>query len=218
MRVLIAEDDETSHRILQAVLTGWGYEVLPARSGAQAWDLLAGDTGVRMGIFDWMMPEMDGLELIGKVRGNADLASMYVILLTARERREDIVAGLDAGADDYVTKPFDREELRARVRVGERVVELQTTLEGRVGELENALSQIKTLRGLIPMCAGCHKIHDDKGYWQHVESYVMEHSDASFSHGLCPECVNQYYPEYEQIKRKKDLANSRTDGGESEET
>jgi len=207
MRVLIAEDDLTSHKILMAVLDKWGYEVVSTHNGREAWQALQDADSPRLAILDWMMPEMDGVEIIRKIRERSELKTMYIILLTAKGRKEDIVSGLETGADDYITKPFDREELHARVQVGQRVVELQSALEDRIQELQDALEQIKTLKGLIPMCASCKKIRDDEGYWQQVETYIMERSEVEFSHGLCPDCLKKHYPEYYEIKAKKESEN-----------
>ena len=135
-----------------------------------------------------MMPELDGPEVCRRVRRELPLANMYLMLLTARESRGDLVAGLDAGADDYITKPFDAEELRARVQVGVRVLTLQKSLAERVEELQAALSNVKQLRGLLPICSYCKRIRGDDQYWQQLEGYIAEHSDAQFSHGICPTC------------------------------
>lgn len=203
MKILIAEDDMTSHRVLKAVLEKWQFDVIPAENGRQAWDILNGDDSIDCAVLDWMMPELDGLEVIGKIRASEKLKGMYIILLTAKGQASDVVAGLDAGANDYITKPFNKEDLKARIRVGERVVHLQRELKGRIAELEAAINQIKTLKGLIPMCASCKKIRDDSGYWEEVEEYVMKHSEAEFSHGICPECMNKLYPEYFDKTGKK---------------
>jgi len=203
MTVLIAEDDRTSHRILQTVLERAGYTVFGTWNGAEAWECLQKPEHPRMAVLDWMMPGLDGVELVRRVRASKELCSLYILLLTAKSSREEMLSGLDSGADDYIINPFDREELLARVNIGRRIVELQKSLEQRIAELETALSQIRTLQGLIPMCAACKKVRDDQGYWQQVEDYLMEHSDAAFSHALCPECLKVHYPEYEQIKTKK---------------
>ncbi len=139
-------------------------------------------------ILDWMMPELDGVDVCRLARQRAGLESLYIILLTSRESEEDIVAGLDAGANDYITKPFGRRELAARIGVGERVVELQRQLAQRVTELEAALGKVKTLQGLLPICSYCKKIRGDNNYWKQVEGYIEDHADVSFSHGICPDC------------------------------
>jgi DNA-binding response OmpR family regulator len=123
MRVLIAEDDPISRRLLEATLERWGYEVLVTADGAEAWQALQRPYAPPLAILDWMMPGLDGVEVCRKVRAGGSPTPPYLILLTAKGRREDAVAGLEAGADDYVTKPFDRKELRARVRVGARLIE-----------------------------------------------------------------------------------------------
>ena len=134
------------------------------------------------------MPKLDGLEVVRRVRARGESPPTYLILLTARDTIDDVVTGLEAGANDYLTKPFNRNELQARVNVGIRVVNLENSLADRIEKLEEALATIKTLRGLIPICAYCKKIRDDGDYWQQLEVYISEHSDAEFSHGICPDC------------------------------
>jgi sigma-B regulation protein RsbU (phosphoserine phosphatase) len=191
MKILIAEDDPVSRRLLEATLSKWGYEVTSTSDGAEAWEALAAPQSPKLAILDWMMPEMDGVEVCRRVRSRPDQGPLHILLLTARGRKEDVIAGLGAGADDYITKPFDQEELRARVQVGVRIVELQTTLASRVQELEEALVRVRQLRGLLPICSYCKKIRDDRNYWQQVEQYVSTHSEVQFSHGICPECYSK---------------------------
>jgi len=113
------------------------------------------------------------------------------LILTSMSQPDEIVTGLEAGANDYVTKPFKAPELRARLNVGARMVELQRELADRVRELEKALSEVKQLRGILPICSYCKKIRDDKNYWEQVEDYFARHTDAKFSHGLCPACYEK---------------------------
>ena len=187
-RILIADDDAISARVLESTLRQWGHEVIVTRDGLAAWEVLQRDDSPKLAILDWMMPGLEGPELCRRVRALARPVPTYLMLLTAKGKSGDVVAGLDSGADDYVTKPFDREELRSRVRVGELVVALQQGMADRVEELETALSQVKQLKGMLPICAYCKKIRDDRNYWQRVETYVSAHSDARFSHGICPDC------------------------------
>src|SRR5581483_3809350 len=206
MKILIAEDDAASRRLLQASLERWGYEVLTASDGAEAWQVLDVPSAPELAILDWMMPEIDGLEICRRVRAGSRGLPTYIILLTARGKREDIVLGLQGGADDYVTKPFDLEELRARLQVGVRIVQLQRALAIRVRELEDALKRVKQLQGLIPICCYCKKIRDDENYWQQVENYISEHSDAQFSHGICPDCYTKYVqPEIDKMGTVGDI-------------
>src|SRR5260221_11110218 len=192
MKILIAEDDSVSRRLLQAALAKWGYEVVVTSDGQQAWEALQQAPPPSLLILDWLMPGMDGLEICRKVRALPAYRSAYIILLTGRTSKEDVISGLDAGADDYVTKPFDPGELRARVSVGVRVAQLQLKLAERVYEVEDALAKVKTLSGMLPICASCKKIRDDQGYWTQIESYIRHHSEAEFSHGFCPECAKSW--------------------------
>jgi DNA-binding response OmpR family regulator len=204
MRILIAEDDGLSRRLLELSLDKGGHEPIITKNGHDALAALEGPDAPRLAILDWMMPGMDGVDVIRRIRASAAALPPYLILLTAKDRIEDIVEGLQAGADDYITKPFEREELLARVQVGARVLELQANLAERVSELEKALSQVRRLQGLLPICSYCKRVRNDRDYWQQVESYVMEHSEARFSHGICPDC-------YERVV-KPQLADIRNSG------
>ena len=188
MRLLIAEDDRITRRFLEHSLGRWGYDVVVTSDGDAAWRVLSQPDPPPLAILDWMMPGMDGIEICRKVRAKTAATSTYIILLTTKNGKEDIVTGLRAGADDYLTKPFDVEELQARVQVGVRLVELQQKLADRVDELAEALAQVKQLSGLLPMCAWCRKVRDDSNYWQQIETYVVRHLDTQFSHGICPDC------------------------------
>ena len=190
MRVLIAEDDPVSRRVLETTLTKWDYRITVTTDGTDAWAALGGDDPPHLVILDWMMPGLDGTEICQRLRQRPDGGLFYIVLLTAKSQPEDIVAGLEAGADDYVTKPFNREELRARVSTGKRIIQLQDRLAERVDELERAMKEVNALSGLLPICAYCKRIREGDDYWQAVESYVTSHSEAQFSHGVCPDCYD----------------------------
>jgi sigma-B regulation protein RsbU (phosphoserine phosphatase) len=187
--------------LLEAFLTRWGYEVTVACDGDEAWGLLQREDAPHLAILDWIMPFMGGLEICRKVREAGRPSPVYLILLTARTASEDVVRGLESGANDYVTKPFNSEELRARVQVGVRMLELQASLAQRVRELEEALANVKQLQALLPICSYCKKIRDDDNYWQQIESYISEHSGALFSHGICPDCFEKFVkPELDKLQ------------------
>ena len=195
MRALVADDDRMTAVILSAALQRQGFAVTVVHDGIAAWERITGDAPPSLAIIDWMMPGLDGPELCRRVRQEASRAHLYLILLTSRADRGDLIAGLDAGADDYLTKPFDADELRARVHVGSRVLALQQRLAERVAELQQMMANVKHLRGLLPICSYCKRIRSDSNYWEQVESYISDHTEAQFSHGICPCCYEKVMAE-----------------------
>ena len=207
MKILIAEDERVSRRLLELTLTAWGHEVIVTEQGAEAWAVLDREDPPSLAILDWMMPGMDGIEICRRVRERKIPTRTYIILLTAKSSKANIVEGLIAGANDYVTKPFNRDELRARVHVGETVLDLQQKLAARVIELEEALGQVRVLQGILPICSYCKHVRDDKDYWQSVECYISKHSEAKFSHGICPKCYEAVVkPQLEGRRSKQEVA------------
>lgn len=203
MRVIVVEDDPVSRQLLEQSLQKWGYAVTACSDGRQALRVLRREPRPALVLLDWMMPEMDGLEVCRHLEAENRREGLYLIFLTARSASEDVVSGLDAGADDYVVKPFDPGELRARVRVGERMLDLQRELASRVSELEGCIAQIRQLRGLIPICSYCKRIRNDGNYWQQIEVYVASHSEARFTHGVCPDCFEAHVrPKLEALERE----------------
>jgi DNA-binding response OmpR family regulator len=199
---LVADDEAGIRRLLRTALLAAGYEVVQVADGNEAWRLLQSDGSVDIAILDWIMPGLPGPEVCRRSRQRAHPVAPYFILLTARGRMVDIVTGLEAGADDYMVKPFQLEELRARVAVGARVVRLQRDLVQRVKELEDALGREQRLQGLLPICSYCKKIRNDQNYWQQVETYVVEHSTAQFTHSICPDCQDRVRAEIAEVTRR----------------
>ena len=177
MRVLIAEDDSVTRLHLSAALERMGHEVTATADGAAAWDALQqGDYPVA--VSDWDMPVMDGAELCRRVRAAATARYVYFILVATRGGRQRYLEGMEAGADDFITKPVDPEELRARIKVAERILSLR--------------HHVQRLEGLLPICSYCKRIEDQGKAWQPVEQYVSTRSEAQFSHGVCPDCYQKH--------------------------
>ncbi|MCK6545315.1 response regulator [Myxococcota bacterium] len=190
-RILLADDDPVYSLVLRNYLTKWGYEVEHYTDGERAWAAVQRPDAPKVLIVDWVMPGVDGIELCRRVRALGRREPTFILMLTGRDERDDIVAGLEAGADDYVAKPAHREELRVRILNGVRTVELQLDLARRIDELETALANVKQLQGLLPICAYCKKVRSDDNYWQQVEAYFVQHSEVRFSHGICPDCYDE---------------------------
>jgi phosphoserine phosphatase RsbU/P len=174
MKILLAEDHEPTLSMLTLALETMDHEVVGAANGLQAWAAYQAG-GLRVLITDWLMPEMDGLELVKRIRGAERSHYTYIIMLTSLEGRERYFEGIDAGADDFLNKPCDINELTARLRVAERIVNLQ--------------AELRQLEGLLPICSYCKKIADERREWIPLEKYISERSDADFSHGICPQCA-----------------------------
>lgn len=196
LRVLLADDDPALRYGLGVQLGRWGYDPIICADGTTAREVLHGDAPPQLAILDWSMPGADGLTLCREIRAIEALSTTYVIMLTAHDTVDDMVEGLSGGADEYIVKPFDWNVLRARLKIGARIASLQQSLAARVVELQNALTMVKQLSGLLPICSYCKKIRRDGNYWQQLETYLSEHSEAQFSHGVCPECFETARQEF----------------------
>jgi sigma-B regulation protein RsbU (phosphoserine phosphatase) len=211
MNVLIAEDDPSSRMMLQSLLTKWGYAVTAACDGGEAWRILSEARHPLLVILDWMMPEIEGPEIVRRLRGVEISSPHYIIIMTSDNSKNAVTHALDTGADDFIGKPFDCDELRARVAVGFRMIGLQITLSNRIQELQQTLDRVKQLEGIIPICMYCKKIRDDQDGWNQLERYITNHSEASFSHGICPSCLEEHYPANEKPVVIEQRDNNMTD-------
>ena len=182
MNILVVDDDPTLRFILKGALGKLGHSVALAKDGAEALQAFE-KCHVPLVISDMLMPGMDGLELCRRIRKADRSQYTYIILLTAVEGRTGFLDGMEAGADDFITKPFDKEILAARSVVADRILKLQ--------------SQVKQLAGLLPICALCKKVRDDQNYWHQVESFIARHTDATFTHSYCPDCFKKLLSEIE---------------------
>ncbi len=192
MKVLIADDEPVSRVNLTNLCRRWGYEPVVAADGTAAWDFLRSPDCPALAVLDWQMPGQTGEELCRRFRAELPNRPLHIILITAtRLGTESKVTGLGAGADDFLTKDYEAAELQARLKVGERLINLQSELRQRVKDLERALAQVHQLQGLLPICMDCKKIRDDSNYWHQVERYIAARADVAFTHSLCPHCYEK---------------------------
>ncbi|MFU8779531.1 MAG: response regulator transcription factor [Kiritimatiellia bacterium] len=198
MRILVADDEQTARLLLSGLLSKMGHEVVLTTNGREALDVLLARDAPPMAILDWKMPLLHGVDVLRRIRAVEQTTPAYIIMLSSKSASADVIEGLQAGANNYLFKPFCAEELLAHVEAGRRMLQVEQALAARNVELENALAHIKTLRGIIPICSACKKIRDDQGYWSRVEEYVSTHTEAQFTHGICPDCSRRLYPEYHE--------------------
>lgn len=209
-RILVADDDRDVLLLFTTILVDEGYKVFEATTGRGC---LASVRSCNPDIvlLDVMLPDMTGIDVCRQIKTDPGLRGTLVILASgARISSEHQAEGLDGGADGYIVKGLANREFLARIRSLVRIKRVEDALREKedqqnvlISELEKALAEIRTLRGLIPICGSCKKIRDDEGYWDHVEVYVSKRTDAVFSHGICPECAERLYPEYCRKGREK---------------
>ena len=188
LTVLLAEDSSEQREFLEVLLAEWGFRVVSVKDGDEAWRLLQEPDAPALLLLDSVMPGLSGPQICRRLRETRSKRARHVILLTACATPEDVESGLDAGADDFVAKPFNEMELRARLRAGERHVLLQEELGRRIIEVESALQRIRQLEGILPLCSYCKRIREGERAWQPLESFIARRSKAKFSHDICPDC------------------------------
>ena len=193
MLILIIDDNPNNLSIITEHLEMNHLEVMVARDGEDG-IIKAQKGSPDLILLDVMMPGLNGFETCALLKKDPRTDDIPVLFMTALDNVEDKLRGFEAGGLDYITKPFNEQEVLARVKVHLIIRKLQKDLEKKNRELESALEEIDTLRGIIPICSSCKKIRDDKGYWNQLEEYITRHSSAVFSHGLCPECARRLYP------------------------
>ncbi len=192
--VLIVDDVAVNLEILRALLEAEGWQISAATSGEEALEVVASDRPDLI-LLDVYMPGLNGFEVCRLLKKDDETRDIPVIFLTAAGEKEAILEGFGTGAVDYVTKPFVTPELLARVRTHIELKRHRDEREKTIAMLNKALLEIRTLRGIIPICANCKKVRDDGGFWQQVECYIAGHSEAEFTHGICPGCAKDLYPD-----------------------
>lgn len=197
-RILIVDDDQFNISVLTEILHK-DYKIMTAESGDEALKVVAAPHPPDLILLDILMPEMDGYQVCTRIKANENTAHIPIVFVTAVSEAMDAARAFEIGAVDYVTKPFNPITVKARINTH---VKLSSTMQ----KLENALKEVKRLNGLLPICANCKKIRDDKGYWKQVEMYLEEYSEARFSHGICPDCSEALYGDefwYKKMIEKK---------------
>lgn len=196
MKILVVDDSRTQQMALTAILRAEGpWEVVVVSSVSEALDVLRSGTEIDLILMDVVMPEMDGVQGCRLIKSCFDFADIPIIMVTIKRDEETLRQAFDAGAMDYINKPLSRVEVGARVRSALRLKYEMDRRKSREKKLRDALTNVKQLSGLLPICAHCKKIRNDEGYWQQIEQYILEHSEADFSHGVCPECKEKLYAE-----------------------
>ncbi|MCI5130808.1 MAG: response regulator [Candidatus Electrothrix sp. EH2] len=188
--ILVVDDQPANLKVLLSFLQEHDYRVYMVDSGQRALDILP-RIQPDLILLDVMMPGKSGFEICRRIKADKELAALPVIFMTALDSLEDKISGFSAGAVDYITKPFQQVEVLARIHT-------HITLRKRERELEEALEEIKKMTGILPICSYCKQIRNDEGYWQQVEEYISEHSEAIFSHGVCPVCYKKMMKELKQ--------------------
>lgn len=203
--IMVIDDTHASLKLLADILSAEGYQVRPADSGELALASVAANPPELI-LLDILMPGMDGFEVLRRLKQREASRDIPVIILSAVMETEQRVESLQLGAVDFITKPFQREELLARVQNYIELRRLHVQAEDRAAELraannrlQAALADVRRLTGMLPICASCKKIRDDTGFWKNVESYIAEHSEAVFSHGICPECEKKLYGDLDTL-------------------
>lgn len=192
--VLIVDDVEENVEILYSILKDQGLRFAVALNVQQLHESLERELPDLI-LLDVMLPDGNGFEVAEGLKHNNPDKSIPIIFITARAHMQDKLEGFRVGGVDYITKPFEDLEVLARVSTHIELQSIRKEQSRLISELQAALAEVKQLRGIIPICANCKKMRDDKGYWMQVEHYLREHSDAEFSHSLCPDCLHELYPD-----------------------
>jgi CheY-like chemotaxis protein len=200
LRILVVDDDAVTRLTLESVIRGAGWAPLAIDDPELAYDILTGPDAPPIALIDWHMPTLSGVDLCRRVRAADPAARPYLIFVTVNSTSDDIVTGLDAGADGYMTKPIEVNELQARVRAGIRTIALQQELRTRLHAAEAETARTKPLRDLLPMCSYCRRIRYGDN-WSTLENFLSQQLDVRFTHGFCPTCMERHVlPELEGLE------------------
>ena len=193
--VLVVDDDPDILFATERIIMKAGYSTIKASSAAECKKLMQ-ENCPDLILLDVVLPDMQGTDLCREIKGDSNYEGTYIILLSGKRTSSDEQSmGLDFGADGYIARPISNRELLARVDAMVRIISAERERDQLIIRLQEAMSKIKTLNGLLPICMHCKKIRDDKGYWNQIEAYIHERSDAEFSHSICRDCAEKHYPD-----------------------
>lgn len=226
-RVLVADDNYSNRQLIKLILIKNGYDVTLLEDGQKVLEQVK-NINPDIILLDIMMPEMNGFEVCRELKQMPKVKRIPVIFITGLQDTDNIARGFEYGGVDYITQPFENAELLARLKTHlelknsrERLIKMVTRekrtkkkLLSMLHKLQLAKEQIKTLSGFIPICAHCKNIRDDQGYWSRIETYISSRTEAQFSHGLCPDCMKELYPEIYK-KRQKEIERGQKGGDSS---
>lgn len=191
--ILIVDDVVENVEILYAILKENEYRFAVALNAEQALHAIEKEVPDLI-LLDVMLPDENGFQVAERIRSGWPDRNISIIFITAMAHIEDKIRGFQAGGVDYITKPFEEEEVSARVSTHVELQQMRRRQQELIEHLRRAFDEVKQLRGIIPICTRCKKIRDDSGFWKQVEQYIGEHTSAEFSHGLCPDCLAELYP------------------------
>jgi PleD family two-component response regulator len=192
--ILIVDDTPENLTVLRQMLAEQNYMVRPALNGEIAIKAV-NTSSPDLILLDIRMPGMDGYEVCKQLKSDEKTSGIPVIFISALNELDDKIKAFSLGGVDYITKPFQAEEVLARVKTHLTLRSLQKSIEDKNAQLQKALDEVKILSGFLPICSSCKNIRDDKGYWNQIENYISKHSEAEFSHSICPECAKKIYPD-----------------------
>lgn len=195
IRILVVDDDPDILFATVRIIKKEGFDVIRAETGKQCIEEVEKNHPDLI-LLDVELPDIQGTEVCAKLKSTSGLQKTYIMMVSGRKTSSDDQAdGLDYGADGYVARPVSNRELVARVNSMVRLIRAERKIDSYILELEQAAKTIKVLSGIVPICMHCKQIRDDNGYWNQLEKYISEHSDAQFSHGICDACLEKYHSE-----------------------
>lgn len=195
--ILVVDDDPHTLLGTTRIIEKAGYRVIKATDGKECLEKTKSDKPDLI-LLDVVLPDIDGTEVCKQIKTDPDLKNTFIVLFSGMRTTSDEQAeGLDTGADGYIARPISNRELTARVNAMVRILKAERERDNAIRDLQDALNKIKRLSGLLPICSYCKKIRDSKGYWNQLEAYIRDHSEAEFSHSICEECFEEQMPKIE---------------------